>query len=488
MGTNFWKKKGIILPKIPMTQKDFWTAVLKRIRPTMARGPFLTWFHATMSQGVENGVLTINVPNVFAKNQLSAKFNIKILQAAQEIDGTVKEIVYKIDGSSGIDPKAIVNEEEGKIVRKIRNANEVTLKRGEDDNKILSKILNNRYTLNSFVTGDENKLPHAVCAAVAKLPGGLYNPLYIYGKVGIGKTHLLQGIGNQVLQNFPDMIVKYITAERFVTEVVEAIGTRQTKKFKDQYRNVDCFLIDDVQFLARKSHCQEELFHTINELHDRNKQIVFTSDKTPSELKDLDQRLTSRFGMGMIVELFMPDFETRLAILHHKCRDFEILIDPEVLSFIATNVQTSVRELEGVLRQIVAESEVLNSVTTIRSVAAIIKRMNNASEIIGFDPDKIASRRVKSAMEIISAVATYFNLTVEDIMGQARHSNFMMPRQISMYLIKNELGESYEKIGASFCGRNHTTVMHAYNKTARKLRTDLRLVRDINSIKKEMGL
>ncbi|MBI4232085.1 chromosomal replication initiator protein DnaA, partial [Candidatus Peregrinibacteria bacterium] len=372
---------------------------------------------------------------------------------------------------------------------KVRNVQEVIVSRGPSGSRVASQMLNPRYNLGNYVVGLDNRLPHAACQAVVAQPGGIYNPLYIYGRTGMGKTHLIQGVGNGVLRNFPEMVVQYLTAEQFVTEVVEAITQRHTKRFKDRYRNVDCFLVDDVQFFGRKDSSQQELFHTFNDLYNANKQIVLTSDRAPSELDGLDSRLKDRFGMGMVVELLMPDFETRLAIIQEKCKDFQVLIDPEVLSFIASNVQSSVRTLEGVLRQAVAEADLCESVPTIRSVAQIIKRMDKAQEIIGYDLGAPANcKMAKNLIDVMNVVARYYDVTVDELVGKDRHKGLMVPRQISMYLIKKELGHSYEKIGEGFGGRNHTTVMHACNKTAKSLRTDIRLVRDVNAIKREMGL
>ncbi len=480
-----------------MVQKDFWVSVLKRLKPTIKKACFITWFqNTTVFDRSEDGVVILGVPNTYAENWIKNRYHLKVLQAMQEIDTAVVALEYQVSdllnqkgNILGVDVMPFFREEDDKKVRKVRNVNEVKVYKGQGTEAIVSRMLNHRYTLNNFVIGKDNRLPHAACQAVSHTPGGIYNPLYIYGTVGLGKTHLLQAVGNEILRNYPDMVVKYITAEKFVTEVVEAIGKRHMKQFKDQYRNVDCFLVDDVQFFARKDSSQQEFFHTFNELYDGNKQIILTSDRPPSELQDLDERLVSRFGMGMVVEMIMPDFETRLAILQNKCSEFEMIIDPEVLSFIASNVQNSVRELEGVLKQVVAEVQIFDRVPTISSVADIIRRLNKAQEIIGFDIEaKKANFRVKTEEEVMKIVAEYYNVSVDDLTGNNRHKEYMLPRQVCMYLIKNELNESYEKIGRGFGGRNHTTVMHACGKTAKRLRTDVKLVRDVNCIKREMGL
>ncbi len=479
-----------------MDYKDFWISVLRRLQPTIKKAPFITWFQNTVILDKKDGKVIIGVPSPFAQNWLANKFNLKILQAVQEIDSEIKSVEYKVDtnltfnsDSRVVDIKELFSEQYVKKVRKVRKINEVNVQRGFGTEKITSEMLNNKYSLNNFIVGKDNRLPHAACSAVANTPGGIYNPLYIYGSVGLGKTHLLQAIGNSILRNKEDFIIKYITAERFVSEVVDAIGKRYMSSFKDRYRKIDCLLIDDIQFFSRKNSSQQEFFHTFNELYNANKQIVLTSDRPPVDLEDLDERLKSRFGMGMVVELLFPDYETRLAILQQKCQEFQMLVDPEVLDFIAQNVHHNVRELEGVLRQILAETELCDGVPTVKSVAQIIKRLNKANEIIGLDVYKKANvKKVKDAKEILNIVAAYYNVSITDLVGKARQREIMIPRQICMYLIKNELGYSYEKIGLEFGGRNHTTVMHACSKTAQQLKKNLRLVQDINSIKMDMGM
>jgi len=479
-----------------MSNKDFWIEVLTKLQPMIKKAHFITWFQNTTVMDFSNGLLVVGVPNTFAQTWISTKYGLKIEEIARELDKTVETIKYEVcgkllekDSVEAVNVKKVFEETDQKKVRKSRGIDEVVVSRGQNNEKVSSQILNKRYTLDNFVTGKDNRLPHAAALAVSNMPGGIYNPLYVYGSVGLGKSHLLHAIGNEVVKNFPDLTIKYITAERFVTEVVEAIGKRNMNKFKDQYRNVDVFLIDDVQFFARKDSSQQEFFHTFNYLYDANKQIVLTSDRPPSELDGLDERLKSRFGMGMVVELLSPDFETRLAILQQKCQEYQTLIDNEVLTFIANNVLDSVRGLEGVLKQAIAESQLADRVPTIRSVAEIIRRLNKAQEIVGYDVDnKKQEINAKTGLDVMNLVARYYNVTVEDLIGKNRHKEIMIPRQVCMYLIKNELGESYEKIGSGFGGRNHTTVMHACTEMSKRLRKNVKLVKDLNTIKKEMGL
>ncbi len=477
-----------------MIRKDFWIEVLKKIQPEVKKANFVTWFSGTTVLNLENGVLKVGVPTSFARDWLSGKYTELILAKSKEIEESVISLEFEIcsrlldksDGG-GVDVKKSFVFEDEKKVRRNPKSNEITVMKGSGI-KVVSQMLNSKYSLKNFVVGKDNRLPHAAAMAVSNMPGGIYNPLYIYGSTGLGKTHLVQAIGNEIVHSYPDLVVKYLTAERFVTDVVEAIGKRHMQKFKDQYRNIDVFMIDDVQFFAKKDSSQQELFHTFNFLYDQNKQIVITSDRPPSELDGLDDRLKSRFGMGMVVELLMPDYETRVAILRQKCREFEVLIDPEVINFIATNIEGSVRGLEGVLKAAIAESQLGNRVPTIRSVAEIIKRFNKAQEIIGFDIEKKRENKGLDMESVISFVAEYYGISADSIKGGDRHKELMNARQVSMYLIKNELGHSFEKIGAGFGGRNHTTVMHACNKVNELLKSDGKIVRDINAIKRDMGL
>ncbi len=477
-----------------MLNKELWVQVLTRIEPTIMRAHFVTWFQNTIATEIKDEVgarvLIIAVPTEFAKDWIVRKYGIKVLQAVQEVDSSITNIEFVVDSkladksdASGVDVSKITSEPEKKA-RKVRGKNEIDLGNG-----VRSKMLNSRYTLDTFVVGKENRLPHAAAQAVANTPGGIYNPMYIYGGVGLGKTHILQSIGNAILKDDGSKVVRYVTAERFVSEVVDAIKNREMPKFKSHYRDVDVLLIDDIQFFAKKDSSQQEFFHTFNELYDANKQIVLTSDRPPSELDDLDKRLTSRFCMGMVTELLPPEFETRIAILQNKCMEANVIVDPEVLEFIAANVTTNVRELEGVLRQVILEAELENRVPTIQSAADVFKKLYRAKEIIGYDIERLKMDRSKiTSKEVMEAVALYYRVPLTDLLGEARKKEILLPRQVCMYIIRHELDESFEKIGEDFGGKMHTTVINACNKVLKALKKDSRIVRDINAIKKEIGL
>ena len=472
-----------------MHERDLWEKILVRLEPTIQKSNFLTWFQDTALLEVGAKSITVGLPTLFARDWIANKYNVKILQAAKEVLPATKEIVYEVkmalknaDDPRIVDVKALLSGPQKKV-RKLPGKEEMKVSEG-----LKSKYLNKRYTLDSYIVGKENRLAHAACQAVAHNPGGKYNPLFVFGGVGLGKTHLLQAIGNEILKLYPDNIVVYITSERFMNEIVEAIGKRNTKEFKDRYRNVGCLIIDDVQFFANKETTQMEFFHTFNELYDANKQIVISSDRPPKELDGLADRLKSRFEMGMTIEVCFPDYETRLAILQAKCQELEVIIPNDVLDFIAYNVHHSIRELEGVLKQAIGQAQLEQSTPTVKSVATLIRRLDREKPLSGLDEKALKKPIVKRPEEVMEIVADYFKITKSDLKGQERRKEILLPRQIGMYLIRQELGTSYESIGDDFGGRNHTTVLHACEKIMQRTRKDRKIVRDLNAIKQEMGL
>lgn len=472
-----------------MEQKSLWESILSRLAPVIGKAHLLTFFKDTVILNVDAGVMTIATPNTMSSNFIRERYEIKILDVAREFVQDLKALVFEVKSSLHdeehplkIDMSIFQPMMDKKGVRKIPNKQEVVMEEG-----MRSKMFNPKYTLNSYIPGNENRLPHAACMAVAAKPGNIYNPLYLYGNVGLGKTHLLQGVGIEILKNHRQKNVVYMTSERFVNEVVDAIGNRHSKSFKEKYRKLDCLIIDDVQFFGNKATCQQEFFHTFNELYDAGKQIVISSDRPPRELDQLEDRLTSRFSMGMVIEIQMPDFETRMAILNAKCMEQEVLIDRDVLEFIAYNVTTSIREMEGILVQAIAESELTHTTPTVRSVADTLKRLNRSFDFQDAGLDVSKRIAVRTPEDMIDVVANYFKLPKSELVSEVRKKEVMMPRQVCMYLIREILSRSYESIGDSFGGRNHTTVLHACHKIAEELKQNEKLTRDINALKREIG-
>ncbi|MFC1810227.1 chromosomal replication initiator protein DnaA [Patescibacteria group bacterium] len=472
-----------------MSHKDLWRNILVRLKPTIKLPQFKTWFTDTGILERDEESITVGLPTPFAKKWIQDKYNHKILQAAQEEDTNIKKIIYKInsalaneDSALKVSLSSILEEDDTKVVRKVRNKNEVHVgKRG-----LKSRKLSIQHTLDNFIVGKDNRLAHAACLAVSNMPGGIYNPLYVFSGVGLGKTHLLQATGREILKDNPDARVIYMTAEQFTNEIIEAIGSRRTKQFKDKYRTVDCFILDDIQFLENKDMSQMEFFHTFNDLYDANKQLILSSDSPPKDLNGFKERLKGRFGMGTVVEILPPDFETRLAILKQRCQDLQVIIDPDVLECIAFHVEENVRDLVGVLMQVISHSTLNEISPNIDLVSGILEKQHKIQTI----HNKVstnAQAKVTSIQQVIDTVAHFYNISKEEIVGPKRKKEIMMPRQICMYLIKRELDHSYEKIGEIFNNRNHSTVLHAYNMISKKLKTDPRLLRDVRAIKQDIG-
>lgn len=477
-----------------MDLKDFWRDILLRLYPTLRHDQFITWFADTAILRIDSGTLVVGVPSQFAYSWIDQQYKLRILEAAKVTKPELTDIALVVDAAliNNDDTRKVLLSSvvpESKKVRKLPGKREVRVTGTGTDT--VSYMLNPKYTLQNFIVGKHNRLVHAACLAVSMNPGSQWNPLFIYGGVGLGKTHLLQATGREILRNFPDKIIVYFTAERFLNEVVDAIKKYNAHDFKARYRGVDCLIVDDIQLLAEKDRTQEEFFHLFNDLYNANKQIILSSDRPPKELAGIETRLKSRFEMGMVAESHFPDYETRLAILQNKCAEQQVLVAPDVLDFIAHNVHHSIRELEGVLLQAIAQMRLENVTPTVKSVGTFIRRLDRSSdaELVGVSKEQMDSKlSVRGADDVISLVADYYRIPITELQGPLRKREIMMPRQICMYLIYEVLGFSYDTIGDYFSGRNHTTVLHSYNKVKSRLAKDSKLLQDIHALKKEMGL
>jgi chromosomal replication initiator protein len=463
---------------------DLWVEVLRKLEPQVQRSQFITWFRDTAVLGREEGTLIIGLPLPMSLSWHLEHYRPLTLQMAQEIDATIEQVVYKVDGGlkddrgRAIDILALFPEPKR---RKLPGRPEVKLAEG-----LVSKILNPRYTLDNFVVGANTRLAYAACQAVAAQPGGRYNPLFLYGGVGLGKTHLLQATGNAILKQTPRAAIVYTTTEDFTNQVVEAIQHQRMEQLRKRYRTVDILIIDDVQFLANKERTQEEFFHTFNALTEDHKQIILSADRPPQELQ-LEARLTSRFERGMIADVSVPDYETRLAILLAKAQEYELFIDTSVLQFIAEHVTRNVRELEGILMQAVAQYELEQRMPTIKSIAEIMRKLNkdpHENETpVGFTA---APQRAATFQDLLEAISRYYSVSVQDMLGASRIREILLPRQIAMYLAKKYQRLSYVRIGELFSGRDHTTVMNAVEKIEDKLQHDPQLLREVRALEKEL--
>ncbi len=466
--------------------RSTWLQMLGVLKNQIPHSQFITWFKDTAILNREGGTLMIGLPLPMSLNWHMEHYRAVTLQVAQEMDPTITQIVYKVDGGLKDDRSRTFDlleafPEEKK--RKLPGKQEVKLAEG-----IVSKILNPRYSLESFVVGSNNRLAYAACQAVAMQPGGKYNPLFLYGGVGLGKTHLLQATGNAILKQMPKSTVVYTTAEDFANQVIETVMNQKWEQFRRRYRSVDVLIIDDVQFLANKERTQEEFFYTFNTLYEERKQIILSADRPPQELQ-LEDRLVSRFERGMIADVSLPDYETRLAILVEKAKEYEIFMDMVVLQFIAEHATKHIRELEGILMQAVAQYELEQRMPTVKSIAEIMRKLNKdpheREETPGFE--SVAARNT-TFQDVMESVSRYYSVSTADMLGQSRVREILIPRQIAMFLCKKYLRLSYVRIGELFSGRDHTTVMNAMAKMESRQLNDPQLLREIRALEGELKL
>ncbi|OGJ56187.1 hypothetical protein A2635_04710 [Candidatus Peribacteria bacterium RIFCSPHIGHO2_01_FULL_51_9] len=465
--------------------QDFWVEILRKIEPQIQRGQFITWFKDTVILGCEEGTIVVGLPLPMSLNWHLEHYRGMTMGAAQEIDPSIQEVVYKVDGGLKDDRSRTIDLLQyfpEKKRRKLPGKPEVKLAEG-----IVSKILNPRYMLENFVVGSSNRLAYAACQAVSMSPGGKYNPLFLYGGVGLGKTHLLQATGNAILKQIPKASVVYTTTEDFTNQVIEAIQHQKMEQFRRRYRLVDVLIIDDVQFLANKERTQEEFFHTFNALYEERKQVIISADRPPQELQ-LEDRLNSRFERGMIADVSLPDYETRLAILVEKAQSYELLIDMKVLQFIAEHATKNIRELEGILMQAVALYELEQRAPTVQSIAEIMRKLNKdpheEENAVEFES---VPKRSATFQDVMEAASRYYSVSVQDMIGDSRVREILLPRQITMYLSKKYLRMSFVRLGELFSNRDHTTVMNAVEKIEQHMKNNSQLLREVRALEKELN-
>ncbi len=446
-----------------MNNDQVWQSVLGEIELNLSRANFTTWFKNTFISEFDDEKVIVCVPNTFTKVWLEKKYHEQILKALEGIVGKkVSKIFYKIETRK--------NNPVGDLLKKIKIKKDDDTFKEDEKFKINRFGLNGKYIFENYIVGKGNELAHAACQAVAANPGNAYNPLFIYGGVGLGKTHLLQAVGHEIMKNSDKVL--YTTSEKFTNNYINSVKSGQAKDFKEKYRNVDLLLIDDIQFMAGKDGTQEEFFHTFNELHQNNKQIIITSDRQPKSIPALEKRLISRFEWGMIVDVSQPDIETRVAILESKCKEKNYTLEKEIMYFIANNVQNNIRELEGALNKIIAFHEFNNSKPSVESTKKILSSLIST----------IKSKSI-TTKNIIDSVSSFFDVNIKDIVGKSRKKELVYPRQLTMYLMRKEVNSSYPTIGNELGGRDHTTAIHAFNKIAREINDNEKLKQDLDSIK-----
>ncbi|MBU0706536.1 chromosomal replication initiator protein DnaA [Patescibacteria group bacterium] len=470
-----------------MGHKELWIKIIEKMSEDLPHAQIITWFKDTAILENMNGVLKVGLPLPFFLGWHQTHYAKKTLEAARSVDPAIIDIEYIVDiALTDGSPLVIdlIKHFPKNDARKLPNRNETRSKDG-----VVSKILNPAYTLDNFITSAENRLAHAACQNVAKYPGQNYNPLFIYGGVGLGKTHLLQATGAEMIRNDPGKHVMYTSTENFVNEVVQGIRSKNMEYIRKKYRRIDTLIIDDIQFIANKEKSEEEFFHTFNALFEEGKQLIISSDRPPQELTLLSDRLTSRFESGMIIDVKMPDYETRLAILQNKCKDAQIFINQDVLEFIAFNINHSVRALEGVLKQAIANYELEHTAPTVKSVAAMLKTTQKKEiKMVGFLPNDDRPKGAVTMDLLIDSVADYFTVPKSEVMGQSRVRDYTLPRQVIMYLAYAKLRMSLSKIGRALGNRDHTTVMHSIGKMKEQIKNDRQLLRDVNAITREVGI
>lgn len=474
-----------------MNTHELWQATLGELELKLSKAHFTTWFRNTfIAEFAEDGVI-VGVPNTFTKAWLEKKYHKDILDSLHNItEQNIRNLTYRVE--TRISEAAPVvfeiktSEEPIEKNRTLTVEPKVTPGSNDEDLGFTTYLeedaprardltINPSHTFDTFVVGKQNELAHAAAQAVAAQPGGTYNPVFIYGDVGLGKTHLLHSVGNEIVRRNPKAKVIYVSCEQFTNDFIQAVRGGKAKEFKDRYRTVDLLLIDDIQFITGKEGTQEEFFHTFNALHQNNKQIVISSDRPPKAIAGLEKRLLSRLEWGMLVDVGAPDLETRVAILEIKCQEKNTDVDREILHYIASTISANVRELEGALNKIIAFHHFKGLEPTLESVKPLL-----ASFEVG------TNKKTVSPKHIIQTVSEYFDIDIGDVLGKSREKRLAFPRQIIMFLLREEMKISYPSIGSELGGRDHTTAMHAYTKINVQAKDDEQLRRDLELIKQKL--
>lgn len=447
-----------------------WQGVLGQIEMTMPHGHFEAWFKNTELISITDDEATIAVINVFAKAQFQTRFDKQIRDALEKSGYSPKKIKYEVKQSG---KKTRVSRETTLVHNSQPETTETTTSPTLSPSPLNRGGLNPRYTFHNFVVGSNNDLAYTASQAVAANPGVKYNPLYLYGGVGLGKTHLIQAIGNDVLAHNPEAKILYVNTETFVKEFVDYLRFKKSG-FSKKYREVDVLIVDDMQFIADKEKIQEEFFHTFNHLHQNNKQIIITSDKPPKSIPTLTERLRSRFEMGMMIDVQLPDFETRCAIISTKAAQSGVELANETVEFLATNIKTNVRELEGILNQLLATAEMRGiepDITTAEGLLGSVRRTR---------PQHLTPK------QIIDRTARHFQLSADDICSSKRDKHIVVPRQIAMYLMRSELHMSFPKIASELGRKDHTTAIHSVEKIDKAMKLDILVREQVSMIRERL--
>ncbi|MGK7377259.1 chromosomal replication initiator protein DnaA [Planococcus sp. 1R117A] len=441
---------------------ELWSSVLAQVETKISKPSFETWLKSTKLLSYQNDTVTISAPNSFARDWLENHYVHLITGILSDSTGNDLLIKFVVPKDQDMDDFQLPAPR---------------IKPGQNEHQeFLPGMLNPKYTFDTFVIGSGNRFAHAASLAVAEAPAKAYNPLFIYGGVGLGKTHLMHAIGHYVLEHNPDAKVVYLSSEKFTNEFINSIRDNQTVDFRNKYRSVDILLIDDIQFLAGKEQTQEEFFHTFNTLHEESKQIIISSDRPPKEIPTLEDRLRSRFEWGLITDITPPDLETRIAILRKKAKADGLDIPNDVMTYIANSIDSNIRELEGALIRVVAYSSLINRDMSAELAAEALKDIMPNSK-----------PKVVTILDIQHAVGDQFNVKLEDFKTKRRTKDIAYPRQVAMYLSREMTDFSLPKIGEEFGGRDHTTVIHAHEKISKMLKDNQQLQQDVKDIRSALG-
>jgi len=464
---------------MPATQ-EYWPLVLENIKSKVTESSYKAWFSRLefVSTGNQGRKIIIGVPSAFNKQYIENKFKGELRDAIGKYYPQVVHIDYKVTQTND----TIEMDQPEEIIKTSDSHQTVTRPDPSLSTYLPSKSLSNlnpKYTFDNFVVTKNNELAVSVCKSIVDQPGTMYNPIFIYGSVGLGKTHLIQAIGQKMLETHPSFNIKYITSETFVNQFILAFQKRKMDEFREYYRSVDLLLIDDIQFIASKEATQEVFFHTFNELHQANKQIIITSDRAPKTLVGIEERLVSRFEWGMVVDIVKPDLESRMAILSDKAMRMGVALNPDQCTMIAESIDSNIRELEGVLNKIKAKLQISMQPSLSDEEVALLLNKTQPDNPIRINLDV----STQTPDRILQAVCKLFAISKADVLGSSRQKNIALARQITMWFYKFELDLSYPTIGKMFNGRDHTTVMHGCNKINKLLKTDTKTSNKIQTIK-----
>ncbi len=456
-----------------MDAKQVWRATLGELQVSLSPANFETWLRDTQLVDVDEQRFRIAVPNGFAKDWLESRYRSLISQTLARIVGYSVQVEFSIGTAmADIEEPRVEAAAEHRLAGPAMPSPQVRVEPGRVGGEGAATYLNPRYTFSNFIVGSANRLAHAASLSVAERPGHAYNPLFLYGGVGLGKTHLMHAIGNQVIAKFPRKRVVYATSEKFTNEFITSIQQGKIDEFRARYRRIDLLLIDDIQFIADKERTQEEFFHTFNTIHDDGKQIVLSSDRPPKAILTLEERLRSRFEWGLIADLTAPDLETRIAILRAKAEEGAVPITSDVIEFIARKVVSNIRELEGALNRMVAYASMGAVPIGIELAQAVLSN-------VLYNPKK----RQVTPERIAKVVADYYSVPMDVLQGQKRDKAIVVPRQIAMFLMRAETDVSLLRIGAELGGRDHSTVLHACDKITREVAVNDELRREIAAVR-----